>query len=72
MDRDHEVLRRLRVAQRVLGEDLTISGLRLVSQANIEDGVVVMLDEAEAASVMARVAEIMQARLDDAKAQLGV
>lgn len=74
MDAEYEALRRRRTAQRVLGrgEELTVAGVRLSVRGAPEEGEVVLLDDAEAAQVMAAIGDIMRARIVAANAQLEI
>ena len=74
MDAEYEALRRRRAALNVLGreEELTVAGVRLSVRGAPEEGEVVILDDAEAAQVMAAIGDIMRARIVAANAQLEI
>ncbi|MBP7619350.1 MAG: hypothetical protein KA745_00160 [Gemmatimonadales bacterium] len=63
-DLEYEAFRRQRAARRIVrdAEGLTLGGLRLIRRDNAEEGVVVVLDDAEQARVMERIVEVMQDR----------
>lgn len=74
MDPDYEALRRRRAAKSVLDREgeLTVAGLRLSVRGAPEEGEAVILDEDEAARVMAVIVAIMRDRIDAANKQLEI